>query len=226
MGEEKIEEETYSLIFTSLKHPIRRRILRMLARKPLTYSEILEILNIDSGQLSYHLESLGDLTTHSKNGHYQLSSFGEATVKLMDGVEDHTPMPTIRNLNLREFLVKVYPVILVLTLIGASFHFVTYSTADLNLEISTPEGELFSGEFYLNENQINTIHSDFQKFSQDGIYIIRITDISEWDSLTCNLKFQQYEKPYFYLGLIVLGTALGYITLVTVTRLKRKEESK
>jgi len=42
MVEDNMEEETYSLIFTSLKHPIRRRILRMLADKPLTYSEILE----------------------------------------------------------------------------------------------------------------------------------------------------------------------------------------
>jgi len=36
MAEDNIEEETYSLIFTSLKHPIRRRILRMLADKTST----------------------------------------------------------------------------------------------------------------------------------------------------------------------------------------------
>ncbi|TET26814.1 MAG: ArsR family transcriptional regulator, partial [Candidatus Bathyarchaeum sp.] len=87
MDEDNLEEETYSLIFTSLKHPIRRRILRMLADKPLTYSEILETLNIDSGHLSYHLENLGDLTVHANNGHYKLSSFGVAAVKLMGGVE-------------------------------------------------------------------------------------------------------------------------------------------
>ena len=91
MAEDKMEEETYSLIFTSLKHPIRRKILRMLTDEPLTYSEILETLNIDSGHSSYHLDSLGDLTVHDENGHYRLSRLGEATVTLMDGVEEQKP---------------------------------------------------------------------------------------------------------------------------------------
>ena len=92
MVEDKIEEETYSLIFTSLKHPIRRRILRMLADTPMTFSEILELLTIDSGHLNYHLESLGDLILRSKDGNYLLSSFGAAAVRLMGGVEE-LPVP-------------------------------------------------------------------------------------------------------------------------------------
>jgi DNA-binding transcriptional ArsR family regulator len=139
MAEDKIEEETYSLIFTSLKHPIRRQILRMLADEPLTYSEILETLNIDSGHLSYHLESLGDLTVHDENGHYQLSSFGVATVKLMGGVEEQTPAKSHRKFKLRRILAKVYPVILVLALIGASFHFVTYATVASTRTLSTDQ---------------------------------------------------------------------------------------
>ena len=122
MTEDKIEEETYSLIFTSLKHPIRRRILRMLADKPLTYSEILDSLNIDSGHLSYHLENLGDLTVHSNSGQYRLSSFGLAAVKLMGGVEEQKctkPNPKKQT--------QIYSIILALALIGASFHLVTYS---------------------------------------------------------------------------------------------------
>ena len=35
-------EETYSTMFTSLKHPARRKILRMLAEKPKNFSRILE----------------------------------------------------------------------------------------------------------------------------------------------------------------------------------------
>jgi DNA-binding transcriptional ArsR family regulator len=57
MSDEKIDEETYSLIYSSLKHPIRRKILRMLEEQELTFSEILEALKIDSGHLSYHLEN-------------------------------------------------------------------------------------------------------------------------------------------------------------------------
>jgi hypothetical protein len=35
------DEEPYSTIFASLKHPIRRRILRMLSKKPMSFTEML-----------------------------------------------------------------------------------------------------------------------------------------------------------------------------------------
>jgi predicted transcriptional regulator len=87
MSDEKIDEETYSVIYSSLKHPIRRKILRMLNGQELTYSEMLETLAIDSGHLGYHLDNLGDLITHLPDGKYGLSTFGKAAVALMSGVE-------------------------------------------------------------------------------------------------------------------------------------------
>lgn len=80
-------EETYSAIFTSLKHPVRRKILRTLAKKKLTFSEILEILKIDSGHLSYHLEGLEDLISKNNKGKYKLTYLGEAAVTTMSKVE-------------------------------------------------------------------------------------------------------------------------------------------
>ncbi|PVX25816.1 MAG: hypothetical protein CW691_03330 [Candidatus Bathyarchaeum sp.] len=137
MAEDRINEETYSLIFTSLKHPIRRSILRMLADKPLTYSEILETLNIDSGHLSYHLEALGDLAVHSNDGLYTLSSFGVAAVKLMGGVEEHTPLSSHRRFKPRRLFTKVYTIILALALLGASLHLVSYVTVISTTTTST-----------------------------------------------------------------------------------------
>jgi DNA-binding transcriptional ArsR family regulator len=172
MVEDKIEEETYSLIFTSLKHPIRRKILRMLADKPLTYSEILEILNIDSGHLSYHLESLGDLTVHNKNGHYQLSSFGVATVKLMGGVEERTPAQYHRKSKPRHLLAKVYPVILALALIGASFHFVTYATLVSTSTVSN--NQMFSYPLYVDVGQafeVNVTLDHWSSIYEEGFGI-------------------------------------------------------
>jgi len=83
-------EDTYSLIFLSLKHPIRRRILRMLTEEPMSFSRIQGALDIDSGHLSYHLENLGELLSRSPEGQYKLSSIGEAATKLMGGVEEKT----------------------------------------------------------------------------------------------------------------------------------------
>ena len=68
------------------------------------------------------------MTVHDKNGHYQLSSFGVATVKLMGRVEEQKPTQSHHKFNLRDLLGKVYPVVLALALIGASFHLVTYAT--------------------------------------------------------------------------------------------------
>jgi DNA-binding transcriptional ArsR family regulator len=172
MVEDKTEEETYSLIFTSLKHPIRRKILRMLADKPLTYSEILEILNIDSGHLSYHLESLGDLTVHNKNGHYQLSSFGVATVKLMGGVEERTPELSHRKSKPHRILAKVYPVILALALIAASFHFVTYATVVSTSTVSNDQ--MFSYPLYVDAGQafeVNVTLDHWSSIYEEGFGI-------------------------------------------------------
>jgi DNA-binding transcriptional ArsR family regulator len=122
-----MDEETYSVIFTSLKHPIRRRILRMLVGKPLTFSEIMESLSIDSGHLSYHLESVGDLVVHVQDGKYQLSSIGIAAVRLMSGVEERPAVSSRRRFNPLEFITNIYPFILAAALVIVSLYFITYA---------------------------------------------------------------------------------------------------
>ena len=77
------EEETYSIMFSSLKHPARRKILRMLADKPKNFSRILEEMGISSSHLTYHLENLGELVTKMDDGKYRLSTFGKAAVMTM-----------------------------------------------------------------------------------------------------------------------------------------------
>jgi len=69
-------EEIYSVMFSSLNHPARRKILRILSEKPLTFSEMLEILGVSSSNLTYHLDSLGELVTKDDSGIYKLSTFG------------------------------------------------------------------------------------------------------------------------------------------------------
>ena len=82
------DEEPYSTIFSSLKHPIRRRILRMLSERPMSFSEMLEALGVSSSFLTYHLENLGELVGKTDDGRYRLSSFGEAAMSTMAKVED------------------------------------------------------------------------------------------------------------------------------------------
>lgn len=88
MSEEGVEE-TYSVIFSALKHPVRRRIMRMLSVEgELAYTEMLNSLGIDSGHLNYHLDSLGELVTKTEEGKHKLSPFGRAAVHLMGDIEE------------------------------------------------------------------------------------------------------------------------------------------
>ncbi|HYA77528.1 MAG TPA: winged helix-turn-helix domain-containing protein [Verrucomicrobiae bacterium] len=82
------EEETYSAMFSSLRHPARRKILRMLSEKSLTFSEILDQIEIPSSHLTYQLENLGELVVKKDDGKYKLSSFGEAAIVMMKGAEE------------------------------------------------------------------------------------------------------------------------------------------
>ncbi len=82
------EEETYSNMFSSLRHPARRKILRMLSEKPMTFSEILEELGIPGSHLTYHLENLREFLAKMADGKYKLSDVGESSVSIMKGAEE------------------------------------------------------------------------------------------------------------------------------------------
>lgn len=85
---ESSDEEIYSVMFSSLRHPARRKILRMLSEEKVTFSQMLEELSIPSSHLTYHLENLGELVVKDENGKYMLSSFGKAAVSMMKGAEE------------------------------------------------------------------------------------------------------------------------------------------
>jgi DNA-binding transcriptional ArsR family regulator len=87
-GPTKETEETYSAMFSSLRHPARRKILRMLSEKSMTFSQMLEELEIPGSHLTYHLENLGDLVVKMEDGKYKLSSVGEACCSIMKSAEE------------------------------------------------------------------------------------------------------------------------------------------
>jgi hypothetical protein len=81
-------EETYSAMFSSLKHPARRKILRMLSEKSMTFSQMLDELGIPGSHLTYHLENLSEFLVKMEDGTYKLSSVGEASLSVMKGAEE------------------------------------------------------------------------------------------------------------------------------------------
>jgi DNA-binding transcriptional ArsR family regulator len=134
------EEETYSTMFTSLKHPVRRKILRMLGEKPKSFSRILEELGISSSHLTYHLENLGELVTKMDDGSYKLSTFGRAAVLTMKGVEEAPEIQQKHPLSLSIRWKTIFSVLMIAIVILASLSYVQYnslnqlSEAQKNLE--------------------------------------------------------------------------------------------
>jgi DNA-binding HxlR family transcriptional regulator len=110
------EEDPYSRIFSILKHPTRRLILRGLAQaSKKRFSQLQSELNVDSPTLSYHLEALKELV-EKKDEFYSATDLGKAALSMMQRVEE-PPKATAHVLQdpVRTGLVWV----MVLVLIGA-----------------------------------------------------------------------------------------------------------
>jgi hypothetical protein len=60
----------------------------MLSEKSMTFSQMLEELEIPGSHLTYHLENLGDLVVKMEDGKYKLSSVGEACCSIMKSAEE------------------------------------------------------------------------------------------------------------------------------------------
>lgn len=121
------EEEIYSTMFSSLKHPVRRKILRMLANKPMTFMEMVELLGVSSSHLTYHLECLGELIFKMDNNNYKLSSFGLATISAMKGVEDPETEPK-RHLKISFKWRAVFAALLVVIILLSAFSTLQYAS--------------------------------------------------------------------------------------------------
>ena len=115
------DEETYSVIFSSLKHPLRRKILRVLAAGPKTFTEVLQQLGVDSAHFSYHLESLGDLIRKDEEGKYRLSNLGRAASSLMARVEEPPKLVTPAIVGSPRRLKILQFSFLILLILGAAF---------------------------------------------------------------------------------------------------------
>lgn len=65
-------------LFKILSHPIRSRIIEAVYENgELSYTDILGILRIDTGQLNFHLRNMAGLYSRDENGNYRLTDKGK-----------------------------------------------------------------------------------------------------------------------------------------------------
>ncbi len=115
------EDDTYSTIFTALKHPIRRNILRRLSISSTSYTSLLTELGIENGLLNYHIESLHELIRKNEDGTYALSEFGLAGLSLIKRIEDPVTIQTDKAHRNRTIILQVVSVLLIVALSVSSW---------------------------------------------------------------------------------------------------------
>ncbi len=143
------EDDTYSTIFTALKHPIRRKILRRLQSSPATYTELLNQLTIENGLLNYHLESIRELITKMEDGRYTLNEFGRAGVQLLQRVEEPIAINATVSSSRQGQLLKMLSVAVIIIL-----SFSTWSLYSSN--------QVLKADLVDQGNQIETLQSNIQ----------------------------------------------------------------
>jgi hypothetical protein len=135
-------EEIYSIMFSSLKHPVRRKILRVLADKTMTFSEMLEILGISSSNLTYHLENLGELVSKDESGVYRLSTFGQASVSTMKIVEEAPQVQPKKNNHVKRKWQIITGVVLIGLIVCASLTAIEFTTLNqVNGQLNKLQGD-------------------------------------------------------------------------------------
>jgi len=77
-------EENISRILVVLSHPLRREILISLSEKDeCSFTELMNIINVDTGKLSFHIRNLNGFIEQTPTGKYKLSKAGENAIRLI-----------------------------------------------------------------------------------------------------------------------------------------------
>jgi uncharacterized RDD family membrane protein YckC len=83
-----VNQENVSRILSVLSHTLRREILLNLSEKSeCSFTDLMNILNVDTGKLSFHIRSLGAFLEQTSTGKYKLSKVGENAVRLIKDLE-------------------------------------------------------------------------------------------------------------------------------------------
>jgi uncharacterized RDD family membrane protein YckC/DNA-binding HxlR family transcriptional regulator len=83
-----VYEDSVSKILSILSHPLRRDILSFINEKgECTFTDLLNVLEVDTGKLSFHLRTLSTFTEQTPRGKYKLSKTGERALRVIRDVE-------------------------------------------------------------------------------------------------------------------------------------------
>lgn len=84
-----VDQDNVSRVLTVLSNPLRREILLNLSdRGELSFTDLMNSLNIDTGKLSFHIRNLAGFLEQSPAGKYRLAKMGENAIRLLRDLEN------------------------------------------------------------------------------------------------------------------------------------------
>lgn len=83
-----LNDEDISKVLLTLSHKIRRDVLLLLLeKKELSFSELMNVLEIDTGKMSFHLRNLKLFLEQTPTGKYKLNKFGQRALRILKDIE-------------------------------------------------------------------------------------------------------------------------------------------
>jgi uncharacterized RDD family membrane protein YckC len=144
-----VSQENVSKVLSVLSHPLRRDILLDLSNNgEQSFTDLLNMLKVDTGKLSFHLRSLAPFIEQTPSGKYRLSRSGESAVRVIHDVEGWAEVADVQGkastLPLSSFKKRTLAFLIDFALIFAITLAVTFipqllslPTANLGGEVST-----------------------------------------------------------------------------------------
>ena len=142
-----VDQENVTKVISVLSHPLRREILLTLSDKEeCSFTELLNVVKVDTGKLSFHLRSLSAFMEQTRTGKYKLNRTGENAVRVILDVESWAEVADVSRkpsqLPLASFKLRALAflidaaLILVITLVIMFPQFVSILTNILSAELS------------------------------------------------------------------------------------------
>ncbi|MEM2129945.1 MAG: winged helix-turn-helix domain-containing protein [Candidatus Bathyarchaeia archaeon] len=108
-------------VFDAVSHPLRIKILKRLAKSPLSFSELKRAINVESsGALDFHLKKMQSLIESNSDGRYILNNKGSAALEAVNVIEQY-------GWQKRSFLLNFLVYVLLNIWVLAIFSFSSYS---------------------------------------------------------------------------------------------------
>ena len=136
-----VDQRNVSKVLSVLSHPLRREILLNLSNNDeSSFTDLLNLLKVDTGKLSFHLRSLSPFIEQTPNGKYKLSRAGESAIRVIHDVEGWTEVANIQGkatqLDLASFKNRAFAFLIDYALILAIIMAITYLPDVLSLSLT------------------------------------------------------------------------------------------